>query len=226
MYWHEEDERKPTVSLDTVDVAFDLEGRTLPVDHAYALARAVGEVLPWLAAEPSAGIHPVYVAGSGNGWMRPEGSDELLHLSRRTKLLLRLPQRRVEDAKALCGQPIEVSGHRLGVGRASVRPLQAIGTLFARYIVVEANADENDFLAQTAAGLRALGVAPRKMLCGREARLATPTGPLRVNSLMLAELKPDESLKLLLHGLGPRRELGCGIFIGHKDIAPVKQNLD
>lgn len=226
MYWHEEDERKPTVSLDTVDVAFDLEGRTLPVDHAYALARAVADVLPWLAAEPHAGIHPIHVAESGNGWMRPEGSDDLLHLSRRTKLLLRLPQRRVDDAKALCGQALEVSGHRLGVGHASVRPLQAIATLFSRYIVVDTHADENDFLAQSAAGLRTLGIAPRKMLCGREARLATPAGPLRVNSLMLAELKPDESLKLLLHGLGPRRELGCGIFIGHKDIAPVKQNLD
>ena len=51
------DEAKPGV-----DVVFGLGGTSLPHDHAEALARAVAVWLPWLADEPSAGIHPLRTA--------------------------------------------------------------------------------------------------------------------------------------------------------------------
>jgi CRISPR/Cas system CSM-associated protein Csm4 (group 5 of RAMP superfamily) len=38
---------------------------------------------------------------------------------------------------------------------------------------------------------------------------------------MLADLKPEESLRLQQQGLGPHRLMGCGIFIPHKGIDAV-----
>ena len=42
-----------------VDVAFAIEGRSLPRDHAQALADALAAHLPWLAGHPTAGVHPL-----------------------------------------------------------------------------------------------------------------------------------------------------------------------
>ena len=64
------------------------------------------------------------------------------------------------------------------------------------------------------------------MLCGIERVLVTPERPIRTRSLMIAELTPPESVTVQQRGLGPLRQLGCGLFLPHKDIKEVKQALD
>lgn len=223
MYWQESHpDAPPTVPGDIVDIAYGIACRALPVDHAWALSHAIQEILPWLASEAGAGLHPLHVADSGNGWMRPEAPDDLLILSRRTKLVLRIPSPRVEDAKRLCDTRIEVQDHEMAVGAAQVRPLSTHTTLFSRYVVSGADGDENAFLAAAVKILAALEVRPKKMICGISKSIRTPEGPVATRSLMIAELTPEESFALQRHGLGPRRELGCGLFIPHKDIATLR----
>jgi CRISPR-associated protein Cas6 len=222
MYW-EEDKKQDAyvVPDDVVDLSFSITCRALPVDHAYALAEAVRGVLPWLDEEQGAGVHPIHVAESGNGWMRPQGAEEMLYLSRRTKLVLRVPQHRLEDGKTLSGRSLEVAGQTLDVGAASVRLLSDITTVFSRYVVSPPGLDEEAFLAEAVAELKAMGIQPRKMLCGIEKTIATPEGELRTRSLMLADLSVEESVELQRQGLGTHRWLGCGLFIPHKDIKPI-----
>lgn len=219
MYWQERaDEGSEIIPDDVVDVAFTIACRALPVEHAYALWSAIARALPWLPDEPGAGIHPIHVADSGNGWMRPGRPDDLLHPSRRTKLVLRVPKTRVADTERLSGQTLDVAGNPLRVDAASVRRLSPLTTQFSRYVVLARTEDENAFMAEALTQLRGLGVQPKKMLCGIEHSIATPDGPLRTRSLMLAELTPAEALTLQQRGLGPLRHLGCGLFIPHKDI--------
>jgi CRISPR-associated protein Cas6 len=224
VYW--EDSQPPIypISDDVVDLAFDLRCRCLPIDHAYALFQNLSRVLPWIS-EPGVGVHPIHVADSGNGWMRPDRPGDLLHLSRRTKLILRLPRARVPDAVILTGRMLDIDGYPLGVEQAVVRSLTPISAIFSRYVVSHGD-DEGRFLAAAADQLRGLGVAPKKMLCGRETQIGIPNGEMRARSLLVADLAPQESMALQLRGLGPGRELGCGLFIGHKDINAVKQTLD
>lgn len=221
MYWQETSHDTRTVRDDVLDVAFAITCRTLPVDHAWALSRAVLAVLPWLADEAGAGVHTIHVAESGNGWMRPVGSDALLYLSRRTRLTLRVPRRRLEEARRLSGSTLDIGGHALVVGEGAERALATNPAVFARYVVTEGSVDENAFLAQALAALRTLGVRPRKMLCGIEHVIQTPGAPLRTRSLMVADLSPEESVTLQAEGLGPQRTLGCGLFLPHKDIQEV-----
>jgi CRISPR-associated protein Cas6 len=227
MYWQETREtERYIVPDDIVDVVYNIQCRCLPVDHAYALSRAVARALPWFADEERAGLHTIHVAESGNGWMRPDRADALLHLSRRTRLTLRLPKHRIDDAGKLTGQTLDVAGNSLRVEKSAVKPLSSITTVFSRYIVTRDGADESAFLQDVMAQIGAMGIRPKKMLCGMERIIATPDRLIRTRSLMLADLAIEEAVKLQQQGLGADRKLGCGLFIPHKGINPVKQALD
>jgi CRISPR-associated protein Cas6 len=205
-----------------LDAVFAIDCPCLPVDHAYALSQAVQAALPWFAGEPEAGLHTVHGAASGAGWQRPEGADAMLQLSRRAKLVLRLPARRMPDAAALTGRTLEVAGSPMRVGRLSARPLLRIASLFSRNVIFEGAADESAFVAAANEALRALGVQASTMLCGRDVTLATPQGGYRTRSLMLTVATPAQSLALQRRGLGQARKLGCGVFIGHKDVGDLR----
>ncbi|MBU0498670.1 MAG: type I-MYXAN CRISPR-associated protein Cas6/Cmx6 [Gammaproteobacteria bacterium] len=223
MFWQEDGRNERCIIPDAVmDLSFQMNCRHLPVDHAYALSTALRQALPWLDEEPLAAIHLVYAAGSQNGWMRPRHSpDELLHLSRRARLCLRLPRTRITDAQRLTGTTLNIAGHPLTLGRALPRSLSKLGTLFARHIHCEPEQGEGAFLQDMARELAVLGVHVRKALCGLGMEFHTPEGPLFTRSLMLADLPFAESIRLQQQGVGRHRLMGCGIFIPHKDIDPV-----
>jgi len=226
MFWQETHEEVHAVPDDVVDIVYQIDCRALPVDHAWALSQAVGTVLPWLEGEPSAGVHPIHVADSGNGWMRPENAGDLLCLSRRTKLVLRVPRGRIDAAHELVGRQLDVAGHALRVDKASLRPLSTITTIFSRYVVSADGLDENAFLQAAMREMTAFGVHPKKMLCGIEKVIATPDQPVHTRSLMITELSKQESVILQQRGLGPLRHLGCGLFIPHKDMKDLGQALE
>ncbi|MDA1118185.1 MAG: type I-MYXAN CRISPR-associated protein Cas6/Cmx6 [Proteobacteria bacterium] len=211
---------------DVVDAVFAIACRSLPVDHAYALQQAVQAALPWFAEEPHAGLHTVHGAASGSGWMRPEGAHALLQLSRRARLALRLPRRRLGDAGALLGRTLNVAGWPLRVETVTARPLSRITTLFSRCVVLAGAGDEAAFLAAAANELAALGITPETTLCGRVTPVATPACTYQTRSLMLAGLSLEQSLALQRHGLGAERTLGCGLFIPHKDIGDLRSRSD
>ena len=227
MYWQEAKENERyIVPDDIVDVVFSIQCRCLPVDHSYSLSQAIAAALPWFAEEAHAGLHTIHVAESGNGWMRPVDPRALLHLSRRTKLILRLPKQRVEDAVKLTGQTLTIDGNTMQVEQGVVKPLSSITTLFSRYLAVNDDVDEDAFLREAQAMLNEMGIRPKKMLCGIEHVIATPEREIHARSLMLAELTVEASVKLQQQGLGSGRKLGCGLFIPHKDIRDLRPVLD
>jgi CRISPR-associated protein Cas6 len=222
MFWQEEiSPVEVKLSLEIVDLVFDIHCQCLPVDHAYALSQALQDSLPWFAPEPQAGLHLIHGAESGNGWYRPDDQGELLYLSRRTKLTLRLPQHRVAAARALTNQNLDIAGYSLMVGQAIEKPLKPLSVVWARYVVAEPEQDEEIFLEQVVRQLQSLGIPCRKALCGKTHYFKLPAGELFTRSLMIADLKPEDSLLLQQHGLGKGRKMGCGLFIPHKDIKPV-----
>lgn len=228
MFWEEDHtSQKPELPDDVVDLLFSVDCRELPVDHAYNLSRAVLEQLPWLQDESRAAVHTIHVAGSQNGWERPaHDGDQLLILSRRTKLTLRVPVERLGDAARLSDRELDVGGFPLKVGKSKTRPLTKQGTLFSRYVVCQAGEEEHDFLQRMAAELAAMGIPMKKALCGKETALRTPDGLVHTRSLLLASLSLEHALLLQRLGLGPHRLMGCGIFLPHKGIDPVKKQGD
>ena len=120
MLWQEKtDDSSLIVPDDIVDLSFDIDCTQLPMDHAWHLFRALDQALPWLQEEPSVAIHSIFGAASGNGWVRPPGGPgELIQLSRRTRLTLRIPKHRITDANKLTGQILEIDNFPLTVGNS------------------------------------------------------------------------------------------------------------
>lgn len=201
----------------TIDVAFRVTGRCLPVEHAYSLSRAVQQFLTWFSEEPDAGLHLIHVAESGNGWVRPDPG-ELLHLSKRTRLTLRVPEARLADTQLLSGSALDVDGHEIMVGGVKTRTLSPARTLFSRHVVGSDAQTETQFMSLAAEMLKNIGIVPGTLMCGRASGISTPGRKLLTRSVLAAGLAPAASLTLQNKGLGPERKLGCGLFVPHKGI--------
>lgn len=221
MYWNEDTDAKIENSIpdNVLDIVYNISCKCIPMEHAHALSEALQQALPWLAEEETAGIHQVYGAESGNGWERPD--TEVLYLSRRQKLTLRLPKTRIEEAKSLTGQTLDIGGHALKVGDFTSRKLSDLPTLFARHVLGEAGQSEEEFMTQVVTELKAMGINVKKMMCGKEGVIQIPDTTLHTRSLMLADLELEESVKLQELGLGSGRKLGCGLFLPQKGIKAV-----
>lgn len=225
MLW-QEDNRETSFQVpdDIVDVLFSVVCKRLPVDHAYALSAALQQAAPWIAEDDSGvAVHTVHGAGSQNGWERPgHGTDQYLILSKRTKLTIRVPKQHTEALmKDLEGKTLDVAGCPLTVGPGKIRRLSTATTLLSRYVASVPDASEEDFLDWATRALSNQGIRVRKALCGKTTLLTMPSGRLRTHSLMLADLAPEESVRLQQQGLGPHGKMGCGIFIPHKGVEPV-----
>jgi CRISPR-associated protein Cas6 len=226
MYWNDDKDKTPgfVTPDDVVDLAYKIGCPTIPLDHAHSLSSALLKALPWLAEEKYAGIHLIHGAASGNGWFRPEDTEnELLHLSRRTRMRLRIPKNRLQDAQALSGQTLDIEGHPLEIGKSDVFLLSSLPTLFSRYVMTREELDETQFLEEIAEQLMALDIPCRKMLGGITHTMNFADGPVFTRSLMVADLEPEQSVRLQQVGLGEGRTRGCGLFVPHKGIEAVKK---
>ena len=224
MFWTEDTDSKKKYEApdDVVDVIYKLECKTLPVDHAQALTDAIHSALPWFGEEEFTGLHLIHVAESGNGWMRPEDPEnEVLCLSRRTRMTLRVPKHRVDDANKLTGQALDIDGHALTVKEGASKTLSILPTMFARYIVTEQDIDETKFLNQMVKVLGVMDIPVTKMMAGLQHKIRMRDGDVYTRSLMVAEMTPENAFKLQKHGVGEGRKFGCGLFMPQKGISAV-----
>ncbi len=226
MYWTEnaDKDNKLKVPDDVVDLSFRLDCKCLANDHVWELSRAIRKILPWMEQEPRAGIHQIHGAESMNGWNRPEEADSLIHLSKRTRLQLRVPKERIDDALELEEKTLEVSGKSLKVGNASVKLLSMYDVQFSRYIITRPDSTDDEFLQDAVEELKKLNIPPRKILSGKAQSFKTPDGNITTRSLMIADMEPLEAMRLQESGIGEGRLLGCGLFVPHKGIKHAKES--
>lgn len=221
MLWDNEEKKTEFVLPDNVvELSFKINCKQLPTTHAWELAQALYALMPWLSDEPEVGIHQIHGATTGNGWERPPDGD-LMHLSKRTRMSLRVPRPRVDEAMTLVGKKTMIAGHELEIGVCTEKPLNPLATLFSRYVVVPEGLNEDDFMQWVIGELAKRDIKLRKMLCGIGHAIPTPDKSLETRSLMMADLDKQTSIALQEQGIGDHRHLGCGIFLPHKGISAV-----
>ena len=226
MLWDDNEKKADYVVPDNVvDLFYKIDCKQIPTMHAWELSQALFEVLPWLADESEAAIQQIHGATTGNGWERPS-DDEIMHLSKRTRMHLRVPKHRLDDAALLTGKVLDIAGYTVTVGEAMVKPLSPVPTLFARYVVVPEALDEEGFIEWVVSEFERRDIKLRKVLCGISHTVRTPDRNIETRSLMIADLDKALSIALQEQGVGPDRCLGCGIFIPHKGIKAVGETED
>ena len=226
MYWNEDKKReKYQIPDDVIDLSYAVKCKCLPLEHMQELYDSLSRVLPQLKDDKFAGIHPINGAESGNGWERSSDPNELIYLSRRQKLSIRISKDYLHDAEKLTGNTINVSGYDVELGKTSIKKLSDLPTTFCRSILVDNRMVEDDFLQWAFNELKSLDITVNKMMAGKERVVQLPNGGERVTrSLMVAELTQAESIRLQQYGLGEGRKLGCGIFLPQKDIKAVNSD--
>ncbi len=227
MFWNEEEKAEEySVPDNVIDLSFKVSCKQIKLDHAWALTDALNELLPWFKDDPQSAIHHIYIPQSGNGWVRSDSfNDELIQLSRRTRLKIRIPIGRKEAVQSITGQTISIDGNDLTFGQCEQHLLSTMTTIVARHVHVPDTDDSEDaFLNESHKQIKGMGINVRKMLCGKSHQLRTPDGLIKTRSLMIADISPEESISLQENGVGHYYSYGCGIFIPQKGITAVNAN--
>lgn len=220
-FWSEDNEEQQEYKVpdNILDFVFNLKSKCIPMNHAHLLFDAIQQALPWLSIEDNIGVHPIYGAESGNGWERPD--TDVLFLSRRQKMTLRLPKFRTAEIQQLVGMTLQLGKYTLEIGSFTTRQMNDLPTVFARNVVTDIDQEEHDFLTHCQQTLGELGINGKKMMCGLKGRIELPDQTVYTRSLMLADLEKEESVRIQETGLGPMRQYGCGLFMPQKGIKAV-----
>lgn len=224
MLWQEDKKATPFSVPDTVsDLSFKLVSKQVPLDHAQQLSDEIQKILPWIADEPQAGVHMIHGATTGNGWNRPEDDcdDACIYLSKRSRMLVRMPKTRHKDMNALIGKTINLNGHEVTFGDYQIKPFTPLGTLFCRYAIVGENETEDQFVARVSVDMKAMGINLTKALCGMGHTFNMEKGLTKTMSIMVADLDPEDAVTMQINGIGEGRKAGFGLFLAHKGIKAV-----
>ncbi len=190
-----------------IDAVFDVSGDRVPVNYPFALWEELTRLVPELAGDASIGILPLRTTGSATGMLLPK----------RAKLVIRLPVSLAPHVASLSGQPLDV-GQPLRLANGRLREILAYSTIHAQ--LVASTDDEVVFVESVSACLADLGITA-SLICGRKNSLVDGDRRIHGFSLVIHDLKPEDSLHLLYAGLGSHRKYGCGIFVPYKVISDL-----
>ncbi len=220
MFWQEDIKEEHFTLPETIqDAVFNIHAKILPIDHAYFLSQALLKHLPWLK-EVKAGVFDISVA-DGNGWEQDHESG-FYYPSKRSKLNIRIPKEKLDEVEILIGKTLNLGEYQIDVIKALEPKLMSdMQIVFAKHIACDENTSEGDFLQTSFAQFQALGIQPKKMMAGLKRKISTPDGIIHTRSLMVADLRKAESVKLQEAGIGKHRLLGCGLFLPQKGIESV-----
>lgn len=200
--------------MPTIDLAFDLVGTTLPLDHGYPLFAALNPIVESLHGDRRIGVHPIRGRQVAPG---------VLALTDHSRLRLRLPSEEVASYLKFSGARLDLNGHRLRVGIPRVESLTPSPRLASRLVTFRNALDAESFLDHVRRELADLAIdaEPHLVPASRPGWQGQPLRRvLRIKdknvvgyALRVAGLTAEGSSRLQEAGLGGRRRMGCGVFV-------------
>lgn len=189
-----------------LDMVFDLDGASVPEDAPFLLWQEIVRLLPWLKEVENVGILPLRGSVSGS----------LTLLSKRTKLILRVPVKYAPQTVVLTGQSLDIGGSVLVIGKGKDRKFQPVTTLHS--YMVESDLGEIEFIAEMHNKLQSMNISCN-LICDKHRIIKGEVQSLKGFGLVLHDLKPQASLQIQRSGLAGARQFGCGIFVPFKAIS-------
>jgi len=224
MFWNEKEQHHEiTQSNSMVDVSFKIECKQLPGDHISFLYQELIHNFPWLADDERISIQQLYIPASGNGWQRAiHNTEDIIHLSQRTRFTLRLPKTLESKASELENTQLDINGYPFKLKQLKILPITVSEILVARFAYFKGtDNDEELFLQKAYDEISHRGINISKMLCGKSVPITIDHQLITTRSLMIAELTKKDSILLQEKGIGDFYNMGCGLFVPQKGIKAV-----
>jgi CRISPR-associated protein Cas6 len=201
-----------------VDATFPLRGRSIPIDHGYALFSALSRCVPAVHRADDWGVHPV------RGDYQNPG---VLALTKHSRVKIRLPSTAISQILGLTGQTIDIDGNSCAAGVPTILPLIPAPYLKSRLVTFKNAGTEEDAaraVRRALAELSQLGdlgqpVDSVEVLIGPRRVLRIKDKFIYGHAVALTGLDAPASIAVQSRGLGGRRHMGAGIFVPLRRLA-------
>ena len=185
-----------------VDLCFHVLGKTIPVDHGFALHGAMSRILPHFHEDQTVGIKLIRGRYIGDG---------MLDISPYSELVLRLPIAGIAQYIQLAGKRLEVLGQNVSVGVPKTRALVPAVALYSHLVTTRNGNMQERFEKEIVKQMGELEIQGRFSV-GERKTFQVHGKQVVGYSVLVSELNAEESVKLQEVGLGGRRKMGCGFF--------------
>jgi len=187
-----------------VDLAFRLTGSKVPVDHGYALYSAISRLVPEIHEAKNIGVHPIRGTYSGNGELMLRDS---------SRLVVRMESEQIGQFLKLAGKKFEIDSYSFRVGVPEVRLLRPRAALYSRLVTIKGFMEPKEFLEAAKRQLEKIEVQA-ELQVGERRTFRIKDKQVVGFEVRVADLNAETSLLLQEIGIGGRRHMGCGIFVG------------
>lgn len=192
-----------------VELCFSVAGQAIPVDHAYELFSALSHFQSKLHNLENLSVQTITSTNFENG---------KLHLTKHSKLRIRLPVDQVPLVYPLAGKLLTLAGNTVRIGIPNIELIQPVKNLYSRMVLIKGYQEPETFLEAVHRQLQRLGINKQaRISIGANGSFNRKT--LRVRQYVVVgfgvevmDLSNEESLTLQTYGIGGKRKMGCGIF--------------
>jgi CRISPR-associated protein Cas6 len=185
-----------------VDLCFQVLGKTIPVDHGFALHGAISDVLSHFHEDQAVGLKLIRGRYIGDG---------MLDISPNSELVLRLAVGRIPEYIQLAGKQLKILGHNLTVGVPKTKALIPNVALYSHLVTTRNGDVQERFEKEIAKQMVNLNIQG-KLSVGERKTFRVHGKQVVGYTLLVSELNAGESINLQENGLGGRRKMGCGFF--------------
>lgn len=198
-----------------VNLWFPVRGEYLYADQNHRLLASLSKQCPAIHKIKNLSINTI--AGI------PDKQGKIA-LTRSSKLLIRLPVEAIAQIYSLAGQTLTIGSYAIKLGNPELQTLQPVNTLQARLVTIKGYTEPQSFLEAAQRQLDALEIKanidipandkgePKRLTLkinkAEQKRSYTVVG----FSVIVKDLKPEDSIKLQAQGIGGKRRMGCGVF--------------
>ncbi|MBT9158983.1 MAG: CRISPR-associated endonuclease Cas6 [Dehalococcoidia bacterium] len=192
--------------MNYLDIWFAITGDRLPADHNYRLYSAVIDAIPE-AKTLEWQLHTVCGKPDHKGW---------IYLNEKSRMGIRCQLGSVSLFSALEDKVLQIGMSFCRLGTLTGTAIKPHRNLVSRIVTIKSHfcpVNEFEFGVSLGKQLHELGLQWMPILGARKA-LRVKGRDIVGYSLRFEALPEDFSLSLQASGLGGRRRMGCGVFVG------------
>lgn len=200
-----------------VEIKFPVAGIMIPADHSYFLYAALSRLVPALHAAEHEKTAILGISGLPN-------KDRTLSILPGSKLRMRVRPEKIRDLLFLAGKTLKIGESKVQLGIPQSLLIRPKSNLYSRLVTIKNALTEELFIEAVKKHCVALNIFrepvlfrdPPAKIEGKTVRKTVRIQGKEVVGfpVIFHGLSPEESLILQEHGLGGRRKMGCGSFVG------------